>query len=101
MCGAQTVRWNGALRQLPRGRYASAYLDLWPTDGELSFVAATARAITESMSSTAGKLFDMAKTRADSTPRQRHKTLVSESGPWANMGQAALATMASIAVLAT
>ena len=50
-----------ALRQLPRGRYASAYIDLWPTDGELSFVAATARAITESMSNTAGQLLDMAK----------------------------------------
>ena len=41
----QTVRWNGGLQQLPRGRYASAYLDLWPTDGELSFVAATARRV--------------------------------------------------------
>ena len=50
-----------ALRQLPRGHYASAYIDLWPTDGELSFVAATARAITESMSNTAGQLLDMAK----------------------------------------
>ena len=50
----QTVCWNRGLRQLPRGRYASAYIDLWPTDGELSFVAATARAITESMGSTAG-----------------------------------------------
>src|SRR5437762_12651959 len=45
-----------ALRQLPRARYASAYIDLWPTDGASSFVAATARAIAESMSSTAGQL---------------------------------------------
>jgi AAA+ ATPase superfamily predicted ATPase len=50
-----------ALRELPRGRYTSAYIDLWPTDGEMSFAAATARAITESMSSTAGQLLDMAK----------------------------------------
>lgn len=50
-----------ALRQLPKGRYTSAYVDLWPSDGELSFVAATARAITESMSSTAGQLLDVAK----------------------------------------
>jgi uncharacterized protein len=50
-----------ALRQLPKGRYASAYIDLWPTDGELSFVAATARAITESMSSTASQLLDVPK----------------------------------------
>jgi hypothetical protein len=97
----QTVRGNGGLRQLPRGRYASAYIHLWPTDGELSFVSATARAITESMSSTVGKLLDMAKTRTDSTPRQWYKTLVSESGPWANMGQVAMATMASIAAVAT
>jgi len=26
-----------ALLQLPKGRYASAYVDLWPTDSELSF----------------------------------------------------------------
>lgn len=50
-----------ALRQLPKGRYASAYIDLWPTDGDQSFVAAAARAITESMSSTAGQLLDVAK----------------------------------------
>src|SRR5437868_12027477 len=50
-----------ALRQLPKARYASAYIDLWPTDGESSFVTATARAITESLSSTAGQLLDIAK----------------------------------------
>src|SRR5260370_1033184 len=50
-----------ALRQLPKGRYASAYIDLWPTDGEVSFVVATARAITESMRSTASQLLDVAK----------------------------------------
>jgi len=52
---------HAVLRRLPKGRYASAYIDLWPTDGELSFVAATARAITESMSSTAGQLLEVAK----------------------------------------
>jgi hypothetical protein len=50
-----------ALRQLPKGRYSSAYIDLWPTDGEPSFVATTARAITESTSSTAGQLLEVAK----------------------------------------
>jgi len=50
-----------ALRQLPKARYASAYVDLWPTDGELSFAAATARAIAESMSGTAGQLLEVAK----------------------------------------
>jgi hypothetical protein len=34
---------------------------LWPTDGETSFVATTARAITESTSSTAGQLLEVAK----------------------------------------
>jgi uncharacterized protein len=52
---------QAVLRRLPKGRYASAYIDLWPTDGELSFVAATARAITESMSGTAGQLLEVAK----------------------------------------
>jgi len=49
-----------ALRGLPRGGYAAAYVDLWPTDGEKSFAAATAEAITASMSSTAGQLLQMA-----------------------------------------
>lgn len=51
---------RAALRQLPKGRYAAAYVDLWPTDGEASFVTATARAVAESMSSTAGQLLDFA-----------------------------------------
>jgi uncharacterized protein len=50
-----------ALRGLPGRSYAAAYVDLWPTDGEASFVAVTARAIAESMSSTAGQLLDIAK----------------------------------------
>jgi len=57
----KTSLMHAALRQLPKGRYASAYVDLWPTDGDSSFVAATARAITESMSSNAGQLLDVAK----------------------------------------
>jgi hypothetical protein len=52
---------QAVLRQLPKAGYASAYVDLWPTDGELSFIAATARAITESMGSTAGQLLEFAK----------------------------------------
>jgi len=57
----ETSLVHTALRELPQGRYAAAYVDLWPTDGEASFVTATARAITESMSSTAGQLLDLAK----------------------------------------
>src|SRR5580658_3272321 len=49
-----------ALRGLPRSHYAAAYVDLWPTDGEKSFAAATAEAITASMGSTAGQLLDLA-----------------------------------------
>jgi uncharacterized protein len=49
------------LRALPKARYAAAYVDLWPTDGEASFATATARAIAESMSSTAAQLLDIAK----------------------------------------
>jgi hypothetical protein len=49
-----------ALRGLPRGSYAAAYVDLWPTDGEKSFAAATAEAITASMGGTAGQLLEMA-----------------------------------------
>jgi hypothetical protein len=50
-----------ALRGLPKGRYAAAYVDLWPTDGEKSFAAATAEAITASMGGgTAGHLLQIA-----------------------------------------
>jgi len=52
---------HAALQQLPKGRYTSAYIDLWPTDGEPSFVAAAARAIAESMSGTAAQLLEVAK----------------------------------------
>jgi hypothetical protein len=50
-----------ALEKLPRGKYIAAYVDLWPTDGELSFVAATAKAITEGMATTADKMLGYAK----------------------------------------
>lgn len=49
-----------ALRGLPKGRYAAAYVDLWPTDGEKSFAAAIAEAIAASMGSTAGQLLQTA-----------------------------------------
>ena len=57
----KTSLLHTALRHLPKRRYASAYIDLWPTDGEMSFVAAAARAITESLSSTASQLLEVAK----------------------------------------
>ena len=49
------------LRNLPQNRYASAYIDLWPTDGAESFTLTTARAIAESMSDTADQILNIAK----------------------------------------
>lgn len=51
-----------ALRELPKKQYLSAYVDLWPTDGELSFATATAKAIVQSMSTTADKMLEAART---------------------------------------
>src|SRR5437879_5474291 len=49
------------LGELPRKRYVCAYVDLWPTDGEATFVTVLAKAITEAMSSSVGKLLETAK----------------------------------------
>lgn len=50
-----------ALDKLPRKNFVSAYVDLWPTDSETTFVAAVARAIAESMSSSVEKALETAK----------------------------------------
>ncbi len=52
---------RAALGKLPRRNFISAYVDLWPTDSEATFVAAVARSIAESLSSSVGKLLDTAK----------------------------------------
>jgi uncharacterized protein len=52
---------RAALGKAPRRNFISTYVDLWPTDSEVTFVAAVARAITESMSSSVEKLLDTAK----------------------------------------
>jgi AAA+ ATPase superfamily predicted ATPase len=52
---------RAALGRLPRKNFISAYVDLWPTDSEGTFVAAMARAITESMSSSVEKALETAK----------------------------------------
>src|SRR6266576_2926491 len=52
---------RAALGKLPRREFISAYVDLWPTDSETTFVAAVAKAITESMSSSTEKLIETAK----------------------------------------
>jgi len=51
-----------ALEKLNEEKYLSAYVDLWPTDDEISFATAIAKSITESMSTNLSKLFDVAKT---------------------------------------
>jgi len=51
-----------ALQRLSERRYVRAYVDLLPTDTEISFVTATAKAIAESMSTKVGKLLETAST---------------------------------------
>jgi len=50
-----------ALSRLPKGEYLWAYVDLWPTDDEASFAVAVAKAITESLASTADKMLAVGK----------------------------------------
>jgi hypothetical protein len=52
---------RAVLDKLPRRSFLAAYVDLWPTDSEAAFAAALARAITESMSSSADKALLMAR----------------------------------------
>ena len=51
---------QAVLNQLPNN-YAAAYVDLWPTDGEASFVTALAKAIARSMTSSGTRLLRSAK----------------------------------------
>jgi hypothetical protein len=50
-----------ALDKLSKKQYVNAYVDLWPTDGALSFATVTAKAIAESMSTQAEKMLQVAK----------------------------------------
>jgi hypothetical protein len=50
-----------ALDKLPKKQYVSAYVDLWPTDGALSFATATAKAMAEAMSTRAEKMLEVAR----------------------------------------
>jgi hypothetical protein len=52
---------QAVLASLPKRSTVSAYVDLWPTDSDATFVAALAKAITHSISSTAGKLLETGK----------------------------------------
>ncbi len=51
---------QAVLQRLPRS-YVAAYVDLWPTDGESSFVTALAKGIAESMPSSGTRLLNLAK----------------------------------------
>lgn len=51
-----------ALSRLPKGEYLAAYIDLWPTDNEKSFVTATARALVQAMATRPEKMLDAART---------------------------------------
>jgi len=50
-----------ALKKLPLNKFRWAYIDLWPTDSDVSFATAFAKAISESMSSSTEKLIEFAK----------------------------------------
>lgn len=50
-----------ALEQLDRDGFITVYVDLWPTEGELTFATAMAKAISESVSNTADRLLKTAK----------------------------------------
>jgi hypothetical protein len=59
--GGKTSLIRLTLSRLPKARFLGTYVDLWPTDGEASFAKATAKAITESMATTPGKMLQTAK----------------------------------------
>jgi len=50
-----------ALANLPRDKYLAIYADLWSTDGEESFIAQMAAAISTGVASTSDKVLDTAK----------------------------------------
>ncbi len=50
------------LAELPEAEYLTVYIDLWPTDGETSFVLACAKAYSEAMASSADRLLNITKT---------------------------------------
>lgn len=50
-----------ALQRLPKDRFIKAYIDLWPTDSDSSFISAFASAITEAASTTPQKMLEFAR----------------------------------------
>ena len=65
-------RWcEAVLDSLPRKRFMGVYVDLWPTDSEASFAAATARAISQSVASTTARMIETAKRVVHAARSQR------------------------------
>src|SRR5438876_7360474 len=52
---------KSVLARLPKKQTVAAYVDLWPTESEAAFVTALAKAIAESMTTSAQKLLQIAK----------------------------------------
>lgn len=52
---------KAALDAMDPRRYHKVYVDLWPTEGELSFATTTAKALTEAVSTSADKLLETAR----------------------------------------
>jgi uncharacterized protein len=50
-----------ALARLPKAEYVAAYVDLWPTEDEVGFAVAVARAVTTAMASRADRLLATAR----------------------------------------
>ncbi len=51
-----------ALKKLKKKEYASVYVDIWPTDGEISFIEEMAKAVAKSFDTRADKALLFAKT---------------------------------------
>ena len=49
------------LKNLDREKYIGAYIDLWPTDDEASFITANAKGISQAMGTTAGDVIAASK----------------------------------------
>ena len=50
-----------ALRKLPKKEFLPVYVDLWPTDGSVSFATAMARAVSEAAETKTSRLLSLAK----------------------------------------
>ena len=75
---------RGVLDRLPRKSFVGVYVDLWPTDSELSFVKQTGRAIARSLATTASKMLEAARTYLD---RLAPSVTIDEEGkPRVNFG---------------